>query len=51
MRTAEVPTILSRCNFQCGDERQFLGYGFGTAAVGTGTFNFRQSAAKRGSSL
>jgi hypothetical protein len=37
--------------FQRGDELQLLAYAFGTAVGGTGTFNFRQSAAKRGSSL
>jgi hypothetical protein len=37
--------------FHLGDERQFLAHGFGTIFGGTGTFNFWQSAAKRGSSL
>jgi len=36
---------------ELGDERQFLAYGFGAAVDGTGTFNFWQNAAKRGSSL
>ena len=37
--------------FQLGDERQFLAHGFVTTVVGTGTFNFWQNAAKRGSFL
>ena len=37
--------------FQLGEERQFLAHGFGTAVGGTGTFNFWQSRAKRGSFL
>jgi hypothetical protein len=37
--------------FQLGEERQSLAHGFGTAVGDTGTFNFWQSAAKRGSFL
>jgi hypothetical protein len=36
---------------QLGKERAPVAYGFVTAVGGTGTFNFWQSAAKRGSSL
>jgi hypothetical protein len=36
---------------ELGDERQFLAYGFLAEGGGTVSFNFWQSAAKRGSLL
>lgn len=37
--------------FELGDERGLVTHGFVTTVVGTGTFNFWQNAAKRGSFL
>jgi hypothetical protein len=44
-----LPNVFA--SLELGEERRLVAHGFGTAVGGTGTFNFWQSAAKRGSSL
>jgi len=40
-----------KSRLELGEERRRVTYAFGIAVVGTGTFNFWQNAAKRGSFL
>src|SRR6266480_5162587 len=44
-----IPNVSA--SLELGEERRLVAHGFGTAVVGTGTFNFWQNAAKRGSFL